>query len=373
MKKQILFLTMLTVALIFSSLKNSVAQNTEEEYITLPSGVTSIFCPVANTLQCADATDGLSPIPGVSYEYEISVPTGSTVHWVVMDETAVMTAPGTLNSNIDLGTGAGDYLLVTDAVYNNATNTSSTISLTWKSFDGNTNSVLLVAYVRDAATNWCTDNIEVYRIIPQYTFTLDLAGILDTGAEGDSECVGNIQSASYDATNRELTVLYGENYLFFAVNAANWQTSWMPELNAITDFDPNSVITSVDWAYPDEATSATGTWHPATDEVEAAHYGATNGFVGQTGECIIVRVLVTHGSTTENIGDETITLSVNGEMLNPQTGVYDGVYLDLDEGAAPGDPCVDDYTDTVTYTITPRPTITATDPTPFEDKIPTGN
>lgn len=369
MKKQILILALFSLVLFFGTVNRSFGQNVEVPYL-VPTG--SVFCPTANTLTCVDATNGLSPVPGVSYDYEISVPAGSTVHWVVMDQLNVMTAPGTLNPTIDPGTGLGDYLLTTDAVYNDPANTSSTISLTWKSFDGNTNNVLLVAYVRDATTDWCTDNIEVYRIIPQYTFTLDLAGVLDDGTEGLSECVGNIQSSVYDPVLRELTVTYGDNYVFFAINAANWQDSWMPELSAVTSL-PNSAIASVTWAYPDQATAAAGPWNATTVQVEATHYASNdNGFIGQTGECIIVRVEVTHGTTTENLIAETITLSVDGEMINPQTGLYDGGYPDLDEPLSGTGGC-EARIETIDYIITPRPTITATDPTPFETKVPTGD
>jgi hypothetical protein len=361
MKKQISILTMLTLTLFLFSSNKSFAQNPEVSYVT-PSG--SIFCPTANTLTCTSTTNGLAPVPGVPYDYEITVPAGSTVHWVVTDETAIMTGPGALTSIIDPGTGLGNYLLTTDAVYNNAANTSSTITLTWQSFDGLANEVLLVAYVRDATTNWCTDNIEVYRIIPEYTFTLDIAGLLDDGTEGTSECVGNIKSATYDVGTRVLNVVYDSNYVFFAINAANWKDSWMPDLSAITDLAGSSV--DVTWAYPDEAISNTGPWNATTVEVEATHYASNqNGFIGQTGECIIVRVAVDH-VTTENLADQLITLSVDGEMIDPSTGTYTGNYPDLDDDPSG---CVA-ITETIDYIITARPDIDESDPTPFEEKDP---
>ena len=47
----------------------------------------------------------------------------------------------------------------------------------------------------------------------------------------------------------------------------------------------------------------------------ASDYAGTNdnGFVAEA--CIIVRVKVEHSTITENIADETINLTVNGEMV----------------------------------------------------------
>lgn len=362
MKKQILVLTMLLLALIFST-SNTFGQNSEEDYIILPSGGT-IFCPPAVTLNCATGT-GLTPIPGQEYTYEISASSMSTVHWIVTDEANVMTAPGTLTTGID-PVGTGSYVLTNpDGFYNDPANTSASITLSWKSFNGTLNNVLLVAYVWDATT--CTDNIEVYRIEPQYSFTLDLAGILDTGAEGATECVGNIQSAAYDAITG-LTVTYGDNYVFYAVTAANWQTSWRPTISAVTE---HGTVGTVEWAYPDDATTG-GPWNASLDDVLATEYSNNNnGWINEA--CIIVRVQVVHGTTTENLTDETVTLSADGEMINPQTSAYDGAYLDLDEPASGSGACVNNITDTFDYIITPRPTITAVDPQPFETKVPTGD
>ena len=354
MKKQILNLTMLTLALFFSLLNTTFGQ--EVDYIELPTGGT-IYCPPTTTLNCADGTDGTSPIPGQSYTYEITASSMSTVHWLVTDASNVMTAAGTLTTTFDPGDGTGDYLIAFPAaytVYNNGANTNASIDITWKSFNGNANQVLLVAYVVNA--DGCTDNIEVYRIIPQYTFSLDIAAILDDGAEGDTECVGPIQSASYNGTNLE--VLYGNNFIFFAVKASNWQDEWMPDLLATTSLT-NSSIVSTTWAYPDEAIAAAGPWNATTVPVVATEYASnTNGFVA--GECIIVRVEVSHAAT-ENLIPETITLEVDGEMIDPETSTYSGTYLDLENGTNPSDPCTTTGPiDNATYIISPRPTITGT-------------
>ncbi|GAP45250.1 hypothetical protein TBC1_121071 [Lentimicrobium saccharophilum] len=360
MKKQILILAMLTLALLFSATNMSFGQplNPENDYLdAVPT------CPAAIPLTCATGT-GLNPVPGVEYPYTITAPDAGTVYWFVTDDpTQIMTAPSTFTANIDPGDGTGDYLLDSDAAYNVLANTSLTVNLTWKSFNGTANQVLLVAYVVNASG--CTDNIEVFRIVPTYSFTLDIAGLDETGVVGTTECVGNIQSASYDGT--DLNVVYGDNYVFFIVTAANWQTSWMPSWTTANSTLGASTITSVEWAYADEATN-TGAWNAVTDPVLASHYTTivNNGFISEA--CIVVRVEVSHAAT-ETLATESIVLGINGNMEDPETAGSYTLYPDLDEGPA-GQPCVNNVTDEATYTITPRPTMTAVTPTPFENKLP---
>jgi hypothetical protein len=363
MKKQILILAMLTLALLFSATNMSFGQpwNPENDYLdAVPT------CPEAIPLTCATGT-GLNPVPGVSYPYTINASNSSIIHWFVTDDVAnIMTGPAAFTANIDPGDGTGAYMLASDAAYNNgigvgSTNTA-TVNITWKSFDGAANEVLLVAYV--VGSPGCTDNIEVFRIVPTYTFTLDIAGLNEDGTVGTEECVGDIQSASYDGTN--LNVVYGDNYVFFIVTAANWQTSWMPSWTTANSTLGASTITSVEWAYADEATN-TGAWNAVTDPVLASHYTGivNNGFISEA--CIVVRVEVSHAAT-ETLAAEDIVLGINGNMEDPEIGGYAG-YPDLDEGPA-GQPCVGNVTDEATYTITPRPTMTAVTPTPFENKLP---
>ncbi|MGQ7868172.1 hypothetical protein [Sunxiuqinia sp. sy24] len=365
MKKQILFLTFFVLA-VFAGMNKSYGQ--EVDYLELPAGdvVPSYCVPAAPLTNCAEGSP-LAPVPGVPYDYTITSSSVGTIHWFVTDDPNVMTAERTLTSTIDPGDGNGKYILTSDATYNAPANTSATINLTWKSFDGTANEVLLVAYAVDDAG--CTDNIEVYRIIPAYNFTLDIAGLSDEGAAGATECVAPVQSATYDGTN--LNVEYGINYVFFTVNAANWQTSWMPTFSA-TNVGGGSTLGTPEWAYPDESMN-TGAWKASgVDQVEASHYASNdNGFIGAGGECIIIRVPVDHGITTENITDETINLVVNGEMLDPETIGYSGLYPDLEDGASLGDPCISDLTtDNADYVITPRPDITDVDPQSFENKVP---
>ena len=360
---------MFTLAIIFAGTTTAWGQvSTTPDVDHLDAAAT--YCPTAVPLTCGTGT-ALNPLPGVPYDYTITSSSVGTLHWFVTDDSQIITTQGTIAAAIEPADGSSPYILTANTAYNSTTNTSATVNITWKAFDGVANNVILVVYNVDDAN--CTDNMEVYRIEPKYSFTLDIAGIADAGTTGGdavADCVNPIQTATYDGASQTLTVDYGTDYVFFAVNAANWLTSWMPDdFNVTTTGGSTATVTG--WAYPDEAGPA-GTWNVVgTDQVEASHYASNvDGFIGSAGECIIVRVEVVHSTVTENLANEVINLTVNGEMINPQTTVYDGEYPDLDEPAT-GTDCIDDLTtDNMNYTITPRPTVAEVTPTPFETKVP---
>lgn len=363
MKKQILFFAVFVLAVMAGTKSyGQVSTTPDADHLD----VVPTYCAPYVPLTCG-AGDALAPVPGVSYAYTITTTSAGKLHWFVTDDSDIVTAQGAIAATIEAKDGTSPYILTADAAYNDANNTSTTVNITWKSFDGVANNVILVVYNVDAAN--CTDNMEVYRIEPKYSFTLDIAGIEDNGTAGGptvADCVNPIQSATYDGTT--LTVDYGTDYVFFAVKASNWMTSWMPDDFAVTT-NGTSTVTVDGWAYPDDA-ATTGTWNiVGTDQVEATAYANNdNGFIDES--CIIVRVKVDHATTTENLVDEVINLTVNGEMIDPQTATYSGNYPDLDEPAS-GTDCIDDLTtDNVDYTITPRPTVTENTPTPFEPKVP---
>jgi hypothetical protein len=384
MKKQFLFLTMFTLALIFAGMSSYGQLSDGSPDVDYLDAIPS-YCTPAVEIDCGNGLDALAPVPGTSYAYTVTSPTTTgAVHWFVTDDAQLMDAQASIVAGIEPSNGTSPYILTADAAYNDVANTSKTVNITWKSFDGNANAVILVVYNVDDAN--CTDNMEVYRIIPQYNFTLDVASISDDGATGGDvtpvqDCVNPIQAASYDGGTNTLTVDYGTDYVFFAVNAANWVTSWMPDnFSAVSDLAGSTPVVT-GWAYPDEATTG-GTWHAIGDPldfVDASHPAyvndglSNNGFVGSDGACIIVRVQVDHGTTTENIVNETITLTVNGEMYNAVTSTFDGTYPDLDEDINNGGCIADDTSDAADYIITPRPDIEEDTPSPFETKVPDGN
>lgn len=359
MKKQILILAMFTLALIFAGPKS---YGQDINYLNV--GTTD--CPVPAVLNCAGASGSeLSPLPGVTYTYTVNVVPGVTapgyVQWFVTDESALINATGVIPGIMELNDGTSPYLLnATALAYNSTTNTASTIDISWKSFNGTANQVLLVAYVKGNGTPGCSDNIEVWRIEPTFAFRLEIAGMLPDGTVpptgNASECLTPVQSAVYNGTN--LTMDYGDNYVFFVVSAASFVHSWQPTFNVVST-GTAAGLGDLQWAYPSQAILAAGTWNAATDPVLAQD---GTGAVGDAGECIIVRVHLDHGNV-ENDLLTTVTLTVDGIMRDVDNNNYTNpAYADLDNGANAGDPCRVGSYDSAVYELTPRPNITEVNP-----------
>lgn len=409
MKKQILFLAMFSLAMIFASF-NSYGQT----YITVPSAAptTTNLTPTALSAACS-TTNALNPAPGVNYTYTVtsSAPTND-IRWFVINNEELKTATPTVNiitagvildrgsSYIDASDGTGDYILSLGAAPNNAYNvnpvsadgsgTSHSIDISWKNFDGNQpHEILLVAFVADNAG--CTNNLIVWRIIPKNTFTLDIfalgTGGTRIGVAGETAigpCVSPIASATYASAdnisgNGTITVDYGENWVFFIVNANNFVDSWMPEFD-FTYSGNATDLSSASWAYLAAATNITDAtaWNTidigtglSTAPVIAGGASAAGVPVNAAGsrvvsanggEYIVVRVRLDYGTASENTTARNLTLAVNGIMYD-NTGTagnvptfYDNraLFEDLHHGTC----LIDGFTnDWVIQTITPRPEI----------------
>ncbi|WP_297085582.1 hypothetical protein [uncultured Draconibacterium sp.] len=480
MKKQILFLTFFVAALLAgTSVAFGQATNpnvdANGDYIDFPENPT---CISAKTLSCLNATGELNPLPGETYTYTVRTTSDDDdVRWYVMNNYFLEQAGPPIDSIIeyngnvmdlteatypatpiaaggpyvDPGDGTGPYILRVGQVggggntdYNVAptsgdnsgvsfvtgsTTQEHSIDIAWKSFDGyQPQEVLLVAIVNDNAG--CTNNIEVYRIVPEFLFTLDLAALSSSGdsigsptdgSTAATECVSPIESAEYTSAdntpgNGTLTVDYGENWVFFVVNAANFVDSWLPRFQISHDYGGTagsvSYIDEVSWAYQNDdfaytANAMTGsqTWHNVSfgsgvdwtsdDPVIAGGVDGTGALVnavgdgiasGAGGECIIVRVKLDWGTQVENAeADVTLSFAVDGVMFDPnetaaspQTDQFDfanQTLADLGEdndNLPAGDPdCDPDLfaNDVMDYTVTPRPQVissTGTTPEPFE-------
>ena len=359
MKKQILFLAFFILAFVFAGTESY------GQYVKNLTGAPT--CTPAVALTCTTNADPLHPIPGATYDYTVSVnpdaaaPSGY-FQWFVTTSSDIITStvPGTpvLQASRDAGDGSGTYILLAEAAkYNLATNVSPTIQISWKYFDGATQQVLLVAYVMD--NNGCTNNVEVYRIIPSFGFTLDMAALLDAGTVGNTECVSQVESATYaPGTPGNLTMNYGENWVYYSVNAANFVHSWMPAFSVVSYTGAGGVaavpVADIQWAYPADA-QANLAWNAVTVPVLAQD---ASGAVGSLGECIVVRARIVHDDD-QVLAATTLTLGVDGTMRNPAgAGDYTTAALkDLDNDTGPG-ACVNNITDQKPYILTPRPAIT---------------
>jgi len=346
---------MFTLALIFAGSNQSYGQ-----YVNYMTGAPT--CTPAIPLGCTTTDDALHPLPGKSYTYTITTDplAVGNVHWFVTDQSDVITSTvlGTPVLQPTRDGVNGTYVLTATAGVYDTPGAAKTIDISWKSFDGATNEVLLVAYVTGAAG--CSDNVEVYRIEPTFAFTLDVAGLLDAGGLGAEECISPVESAIYTG-GTDLTMDYGENWVFFSVNAANFVDSWEPTFSAVAA--NGSTIGTIEWAYPADAVSGTAAgWHASGAPVQAS--AGAGGAVGTAGECIVVRVQVDHAGVEHDnlVAPEVVTLSIDGVMYDPATtGYANGALADLDEPASAG-ACVNNITDEADYTLTPRPALTDVTP-----------
>ena len=404
----------LSLAFVFAGMNKSFGQvdpNTNDPAVLGGAGE----CVPAVPLGCVTDAGPLNPIPGKTYTYaveDVGATSVASVQWFVYDATAttgngpniiVDGSIATAATNMETE-GSSLFLLSAEDHYGAMTAIDAVdgggdpinpleIDISWQSFDGETNEILLVAYVEGA--DGCSDNIEVYRIEPAFSFTLDIASLMPGGSlnatrDGENnplvisdaeECVDPVWSATFTPGATDyLTMDYGANYVFFTVNAANFVHSWQPTFSATHNGTPASTITEIAWAYDGTSTTAAD-WHVADGttgiaaavEIQAEDVDA----VGAEGECIVVRVLVEHGAVENDVAS-TVTLEVDGIMYDAAADTEaaryaNGTLADLDEPEGTG-ACVNDVTDSAIYNLNPRPEVTtdtepgATTPEPFIDK-----
>ncbi len=440
MKKQILILTFF-VAAILAGTTSAFAQKNYVNYITDPqSDGLDVQCVTALPLEGCDV-DELHPVQGQTYTYTVTASAQTDVRWFVVNYDTVSVVNGdsligfngilpSTYADIEPSDGSGTYLYGDGsgnpiAEYNidpvaDNTGQHHSINLAWKYFDGVNQTVLLVAYAEDSTG--CTDNIEVYRIIPEPAFTIDIAALDD---DGDSiaapftalagECVSPIESAIYDPTlgsfaagetpGDSLIVDYGENWIYFVVNGANYFDSWWPQFQISYAGGYNAIEAS--WAYEADATSGTvanwhtltetsGVWEGASKTDDAVVAGGSTNSVGDGvlpaagGECIVVRVRIDYGTQYEHDNATSLLrFAANGiaydgdgsDMFdNSASGVAgDGNFEDLNNTpvanrtgtACDPDGFDNDYMD---YEITPRPEVeNATNTTVVDTEAKTGD
>nr|WP_321484629.1 hypothetical protein [uncultured Draconibacterium sp.] len=398
MKKQILILTFF-VAAILAGTTSAFAQLTAKPYQTVPSAVPSTLIPTPFGSGLCTA-DELHPVQGQVYTYTVNATPQTDVRWFVVNNNdlapvtaandSLLSATGGIlpstDANIDPSDGTGEYIYGDGSTpitgYNinptaDATGQFHTIDIAWKYFDGITDQVLLVAYAEDSIG--CTNNLIVYRIIPEPAFTIDIAVLNDAG---DSiagpldpitgECVSPIESAVYSGSGTTpdgtLTVDYGENWIYYVVNGANYFDSWLPAFQISYDGGHSAIEAS--WAYASVANDPAATWN--TIDVSGA-FGTVPVMAGGSGnpgdgnlpaaggEQIVVRVRIDYGTDYEHDNaTELLHFAVDGVAYD---GVGSSVTDWYDDAANFGDlhyaTCdVDGFTnDKVDYEITPRPEI----------------
>lgn len=353
MKKQILILALFVLAL-FVGTSTAFAQ-------LVPRPVTCL------------TYDALHPVPGTPYTYMVDVPniTGTSVKtytWFVTQNQKFIELVGTplvpqLNYTTAFGAEAvtGGKFMAAGTGYATPGSLEPSISITWKSFAYVPSKPLFVVVQAVGDNGVCTpNNLKVYEIKPLFAFTLDIDNLTADGANdatpivyGDNmdNCISDIQSATYDVAAADAVIYnYGKNTLYFEVVAANWFDRW--KLSTMLGGLDAKQTAQIDWAYaPDRSVAIDYAGITTWNVVEAA--GATNGTfptsgagvlvapqngtnsVDKVGESIIIRVIVDHGSMSEGITDNVITLAVDGVLYHETTlgsGDFDLAGVTTEEG-----------------------------------------
>jgi hypothetical protein len=370
MKKQLLIMIVVLFTISFSTAYGQLAPR-------------SVTCLTA---------DALHPVAGQPYTYDVAVPTPPGTKeftWFVTQDQHFINA-GVLTSTREV-VATSSLIAATGTGYNDPATGTNTLSLTWKSFVYDPAApVFVVIQVRnDAGAGGCvSQNMKVYKIMPQNSFTLDIAN-LNTGGSPNvagtlvagyganlDKCIHDIVDARYDATSPEGVIYdFGVDYMFFEVVAANFSTSWKPSFT-LSGVDAEEAVT-VEWATdkafttPHALTLAAGVWSSAAVYTAVAAGGA----VGPTGESIYVRVTLDHSATNnyEGLADEPVVLAVDG-LTNLAVAGSEIGDIHYQAGAtlpAQACPWVDGYAnDIATQTLKPRPTINAGGTMPAPGLLP---
>lgn len=378
MKKQILFLAMFTLAMILAGTSTVFGQ-------TLLGPALKPITPLA----CISGTpEPLHPFAGVPYTYSLdNLTTGEEsakiFTWWVTKDPAFIPTVGTNNS---AGRIISPVILNPSANYGIATDigtdaTANTVTLTWSAdilgateYLGDVTAAGTIAdpsptFVVGYATGEnCADNIQIFEINPLPNFSVNIAPIDPTDltaalAWGDlltgTDCVDQVQSASYDNTSKQITMDYGSNTIYFEVAAANFVKDWTPRFQIISGLNTTqTAIISVYSSLADATgagvavfTSASLTAADlATDVLTGEQFAATTPTDVVTGVSIYVKVVITN-NTEESLASNPFILAVDAQD-NTELGIWD---MEDDDCGVLADAA--DQIDQAAITITPRPTL----------------
>lgn len=331
---------------------------------------------------CIDLNDPLRPVPGNPYNYEVNVPTPpgtKSFRWYVTQDPTFATA-GTYNWATATNIG-GPILAAGSAHYNALTQDANTISLTWQSFVLDpTDYVFVVIYVENVSAECTTNNIKVYRIIPQHAFTLDIANINPgapptIGSPNFPVCVDDVQSAVFDptfGTDGGVVYDFGQNTFYYAVAAANFSNAYQLRglFTGLQPATPTGSLGQVATLYWDYTFAGLATNPNPVAITEGADFtigiveAPGNGAVGAAGQTIYLKVVVEHRHFEATI-EQNYNLAVDGVLagvgpaFNPLPYPQ---YADIHHDSCLADAFANDI---ATQVLRPRPAVNAVAPTPL--------
>lgn len=362
MKKQILTLTFLTLAILFAGMNKSYGQ------VQLPASEATL-----TPLSCVSNASPLHPVSGVPYTYRMDGSTGTELAdqwtwWATKDSSFI--SSGGLNMTNMLTVSDGQLLGISEN-YGDAGN-ADTVSITWTSeILSNTkyqakasitafpSPTFVVGYA--TGTN-CADNIEVYEINPITAFYIDIANIDGTYSpmawDADtSQCVSPVVSATYDSPTDSIMMDYGTDTLYFEIAAAGFVTSWTPTFtfqNGLSESQTATIGLATSLANAQAGTfisdgDTTITASAIGDGWTGPVLTATNSSDISKGVSVWARVVIDN-NTYESLSAQAFTLAVDAQDATGQWDMEDSNCSDPSSAT-------DDQVDKATHIINPRPTI----------------
>lgn len=299
-----------------------------------------------------------SPAVGIDYNYEVNVTTdggytgSGNYTWYVTQNVNLLDplAPITNSSGEFVASGAGSYnapIAGADII---------TISWTSQALANGQPYYLVVKY--EEASVCTTNNVKVYRIVPQNTFWLKVDNITT------DQCAAPVVSATITDTGNpgSVTYVYGTNTLTTTLTASGY-TGLFDASIRISGLLGDQAITSVTWAAaaPSTATGTftgtlvAGVWTSTSSDNPMPSLGA--------GQAITVTIVLDN-LHYETLADQTIGIAFDGSYTSGATTFNDLSNVNGD--------CTDEtaWADAVNQTISARPTIAPITPAAFVPKNP---
>jgi len=342
MKKQILILSLFTLALIFAGTSKSYGQQAVHN-----SDPQAVAC----------SPDELHPSAGIPYTYTLdATPGGGTWNWYATKNTTFINGAVIPNDSLKQTANQLDY---TTPNYGTS-GSSNSVTITWSeailaNTTYQTNPTFVVGYyAASGAIGDCADNIKIYELDPTFAFVVDVKNIdpadnsiKDYGTDVE-QCVDNVQGASYTAAH-QILYDYGTNYLYYEFIAANFSDYWVPTF-AVTGLTTPPQTLTYEYTYAAPSTWATTppTW---TALVSGTTHIEVDPSVASTehGVSVYVRVTVAN-NTFETLADQTVLMTLDGQNSNNMWDVQN-----TDCGLP--NPNAADQDDTSTQKIDKRPTV----------------
>lgn len=338
------------------------------------------------------------PAIGVPHTYEVNVSGGSysgggTYNWyVTQNADALLDKSG---SNV-VGQGGNDNTNHFEVVsgtgfseYNSVVNTKNKIKLKWHTkalLDSGNKPFFLVLNYKEDISGGCSgmNNVKVMKIEPLNQFKLemiayDLANTQDFAGGAGTDCAGDVQSATYDANTNRIRYNMGTQTLYYKVTAKGFVGKWLPQFKlpalkgsgtegqsyaSAKMFAMKTDGSKGDQIENDALLSVTaGKGNTASQTIEASNpidigNDGSSGGLATTTSTYLLEVVI-NNNTYETLADQD--LSTNATDRVAVDGTYGGTNnKGLNDQA---DNCAGDenaWKDDGKYTITARPTVTAT-------------